>query len=88
MAKYYYDEYTDTLYVSEDYSDSAGYGWLVFFILLALPFFIIGACVWHVADFVHTRPILSACLYMLIAILLSLIFYYKRKIKYKFHKTL
>lgn len=83
MTKYYYDEYADTLYVSEDTSDSSGYGWLVFFILLALPFFIIGTCVWHVANFVFARPVLSAFIYIIATIILSSIFYSRKKIKHK-----
>ena len=84
MAKYFYDETTDTLYIAEGYSnDSSGWGWFAFFILLLVPFFIVGVWVREAAAFIFSHPVLSAIIYAALSFLLGFFFYFRKRIKHK-----
>lgn len=53
--------------------DSDGWGWFMLFILLAVPFAVLGAILAQLAETICAHPYITICVYLLFACILSLV---------------
>lgn len=60
-----------------------GWGWFAIFIILAIPFFIIGLIVTRFSQFLYQHPYLSICGYITISFILGNILYRRGRRKFK-----
>ena len=74
MANYFYDEDTDTVYVSE----GDGFGWLGLLFVLATPFFIIAVWLRQYASFASEHALLSWGVFLSLSTALGALLYKKR----------
>lgn len=63
--------------------DSSGWGWFFVFILVAIPFLLVGAVVFQISNIICQHPILSSVIYFLISLICGNIFY-KKTIRHRF----
>ena len=64
--------------------DHTGWGWFAFFILMALPFFLISLMLWKYANAVCNHPLIAALIYCLLVSIIAAILYRSKQAKYRF----
>lgn len=63
--------------------DSDGWGWFALFILMALPFFIIGIFMIKLTEAICAHPYISVGLYIAFAIIVGIVFYHKKNKRWR-----
>lgn len=66
---------SDTPYVV----DSDGWGWFALFIMLALPFFIIGLLLTQATEWICAHPYISISIYLILSLVIGIILYARGK---------
>lgn len=63
--------------------DNNGWGWFFVFLLVAIPFLMVGGLIAQISTWVCLHPILSSLLYLLLAFICGVIFYSRSSMRHR-----
>lgn len=63
--------------------DNDGWGWFFLFLLVAIPFLVVGGLIAQISTWICLHPILSALLYLLLATICGVIFYSRHSMRHR-----
>ena len=63
--------------------DNDGWGWFLIFIVVSIPFLIIGSLIANISTWVCNHPILSLSIYLILTLLIGIIFYARSSMRHR-----
>lgn len=63
--------------------DNSGWGWFLIFIIIAVPFLMLGSAVFTFSIWICQHPVLSFVLYLIISIVIGALFYGRSSVRYR-----